>query len=532
MLSVKNLAGQVEGLTDTTGFEHVEEVNGELSLTFSAYRSERNIGYDLLNEESVITYENRDYRIKNMQSYKDYKQVDALSIYFDNADVWHYDIFGGTHTFNEFMDFVLSGTGWTYTNVDITGSAFIPNFGNANVLTLNEALISAFDCEMQVGQGRHLIFAYELGGDNDSQYRYGHNIVALSKSVDTSNLKTYIKGYGLDGLEVSYTSPNAVTFGIRHAEPIHDDNFSVAADLIALIKKDLVDYPETSIELDAVELQDKTLGEKVWLIYEPLNIEFQTRVLSKTTRLPKELSTVVIGTALRKTLSDSLVSQNIEVSDNKKQTRSRIDQTNEMITLEVERVDESIASLVIQADSIELSVSSLNGQVSNNTAQISIQAGQISSKVSQTDYNGNTIASLINQTSTTIDIIASKINLVGAVSVLSDISGSLGSITAGSITGTSIRGGEFILDGGTLDLRLGNILWGTNVPQASYAENAGNANTLNGSYTASSFSLNGHTHSGSEYVKSNSGQVITLGAGASTLNVYLNGSLQGTISYN
>lgn len=85
----------------------------------------------------------------------------------------------------------------------------------------------------------------------------------------------------------------------------------------------------------------------------------------------------------------------------------------------------------------------------------------------------------------------------GAVSILSDISGSLGSITAGYITGTSIRGGQFILDGGTLDLRLGNILWGTNVPQASYAENAGNANTLKGSYTASSFSLNGHDHGSS-----------------------------------
>lgn len=52
--------------------------------------------------------------------------------------------------------------------------------------------------------------------------------------------------------------------------------------------------------------------------------------------------------------------------------------------------------------------------------------------------NGNTIASLINQTSTTITIQASKISLVGAVSVLSDISGNLGTIYAGRIEGATI----------------------------------------------------------------------------------------------
>ena len=136
MLTVKSLTGQVEGLTDTTDFEHVEELNGELSLSFSSFLSSRNAGYHLLQEESIIGHENREYRIKNMQSYKDYKRIDALSTYFDNANVWQYDVFGGTHTFNEFMSFALTGTGWTYTNTDITGSQFIPNFGNNNAVAL------------------------------------------------------------------------------------------------------------------------------------------------------------------------------------------------------------------------------------------------------------------------------------------------------------------------------------------------------------------------------------------------------------
>jgi len=94
-----------------------------------------------------------------------------------------------------------------------------------------------------------------------------------------------------------------------------------------------------------------------------------------------------------RSLSDILTSTKIDVDVNKKQSQSSFEQTNEQISL----------------------------------------------KVSETDYNGNTIASLINQTATTIDIQASKINLVGAVTVLSDITGNLGTITAGTITGTTFK---------------------------------------------------------------------------------------------
>jgi len=82
----------------------------------------------------------------------------------------------------------------------------------------------------------------------------------------------------------------------------------------------------------------------------------------------------------------------------------------------------------------------LAGRLSTAESTITQQADLISQKVSKTDYNGNTIASLINQTATTIKIQASKINLVGAVTVLSDITGNLGDITAGNINGVNISG--------------------------------------------------------------------------------------------
>jgi len=170
-----------------------------------------------------------------------------------------------------------------------------------------------------------------------------------------------------------------------------------------------------TIELDAIELQQKEIGERVWLIYEPLGIEFQTRVLSKTSRIPDIKSSVVIGNTVTRSLSDILTSTKIDIDVNKKQSQSSFEQTNEKFTLEVERVDDSIATLEIEADQIELSVIGIDDRLGTAEGALIVQSNNIALKVSETDYNGNTIASLINQTATVVDIQASKINLVGAV---------------------------------------------------------------------------------------------------------------------
>jgi hypothetical protein len=113
-----------------------------------------------------------------------------------------------------------------------------------------------------------------------------------------------------------------------------------------------------------------------------------------------------------------------------------------------------------------------NVRLSAAEATIVNQGNAITQKVSLTDYNGNTIASMINQTATTIKIQASKINLVGAVTVLSDITGKLGSITAGNIDGVKITGSRFTTSqrGGTADETYELDLYNSNVTsKATYA---------------------------------------------------------------
>lgn len=424
MLSVTNLNGQTEPLNQIQRFEMHEEVIGAFTVSFTSFSIVNNPGHDLLGEETIITVDGYDFRVKQLKEYNNRKDIVAISTFYDNTGKRQEDIYGGTRTLDEFAIFIFAGTEWTYSS-DVVGSALIPNFGEDNVIKLVQAVCTAFECEFKIMPNNHIHFSKEIGPDNDAQYRYGHNVKALSKSVDTTNLRTRIKGYGADGLVITYTSPHAEIFGIIDAEPIHDERFTIPDSLIERVKRDLTDYPKITIELDSIELTDKELGERVWLIYEPMGIEFQTRIMSKKSVIRNGklvTASVVIGNAIPRNLSDILTSQKIEIDENKKETRSKFEQTNERITLEVERIDESIATISIEADEIKLSVSGIDSRLGTAESQISVQAGQISSKVSSTDYNGNMIASLINQTASTITIEASAIDLLGIVQVSNQIS--------------------------------------------------------------------------------------------------------------
>ena len=88
---------------------------------------------------------------------------------------------------------------------------------------------------------KQLYFAKEIGGDNDYQYRYKHNISSIVLQEDTTNLATYIKGFGKDDLTVDYTSPNIDIFGRREEEPVKDERFTDATALLNYIKSKLQD---------------------------------------------------------------------------------------------------------------------------------------------------------------------------------------------------------------------------------------------------------------------------------------------------
>jgi phage minor structural protein len=391
MLVVTNLQGQTEPLPDVSGVEDAEQVNGEFSLSFVCFNTKNNqYAYPLVQEESTVELDGHEFRIKQMTEMRDRKEVHAQHIFFDLVDHYQEGTFGGTHTVDEFFSYALNGTGWTFENVDVTGGAFIPNFGEGNVVALIRQICDAFGCEIKIEPNRHIKIYKQIGEDKDEQFRYKHNIKTLKKSVDTTKLATAIKGYGANGLVVEYHSPNEAIYGTRWAEPIKDDRYTIEESLLERLKQELVDVPEVTIELELSQLGfDVGLGDRVWVIYEPLGIDFQTRVM-EIKRYPfSKRSPVVTLSNKKRVFTDILSETKVDIEQNKKETRSKFEQTNERITMEVERIDDSIASLQIEADNIKISVQSKVGK--------------------------DEVISAINLSPESISISASKINLTGAV---------------------------------------------------------------------------------------------------------------------
>jgi hypothetical protein len=468
-----------------TDFNMEQSVDGTFTVSFSCFKGPNNPGYDVLASESIVTVEGYDFRVKQYSNIAHSKTVMAVSVFYDLTKVQQHDLFSGHHTLQNHIHFALNGTGWTVIiDDDIAQKTnYIRSFGKGNIVSLVKKICKYHDVEYLLLPDKKIHFKKEIGSDYDYQYRYKHNISSVVLNEDTTNLATIIKGYGANGLTVEYRSPNVATFGSLEAEPVKDERFTNRETFLNYIKLQLQDVPELAIESTIPELVEREIGERIWLIYEPLHIEMQTRILQQTKVLRDGkliTQSVVFGNSLPKTAEDVIVDQKKELDDTneeladvkqeltgnmdetKKVFQSKFEKTDDRITLEVTQLNQSIAAIEVKADNISLSVNNritnevaaikvranqiqstvsaqnvsignLNNRIGSAESSITQQSWQISQKVSTTDFNGNRIASLINQTSTTISIQASKINLVGAVRVLSDISGNLGTIHAGNI---------------------------------------------------------------------------------------------------
>ncbi|WPK12595.1 phage tail protein [Lysinibacillus louembei] len=507
MFYVTNLDGsQVEPLINIgSDFKMEQAIDGTLTVSFSCFPSNNNDGYELLQAESMVTIMDYDFRVKQLSHTAQIKTVTAISIFYDHAKTQQHNIFNSSSTLQNYINFALQGTEWEAT-IDRSIANLISDigkFGNDNVVSLITKICKVFQCEYLILPNKRLYFAKQIGGDYDYQYRYKHNVSSVVRKEDTANLTTVMRGYGKDGLEVIYRSPKADIFGELEAEPIHDEQFTNAQAFKEYMASQIQDEPELVIESAIPELTKREIGERVWLIYEPLNIEMQTRILQQIFILQNGqlvTSSIVLGNTTNKSSTDLFVEQQEKLKETKekltetktelkesideakKEFQSKIEQTDNQIKFEVEELEKSIAAIDVKADHINISVNnritdemavinfkadniniSVNNRITNEVAEINARANEInlsvkdleyntnasigimqhniSSKVSQTDYNGNTIASLINQTATDVTIQANRINLNGAVIVNGTISGA-----------TSINVQESIVIGTTLQI--------------------------------------------------------------------------------
>jgi phage minor structural protein len=402
MLVVTSLQGQTEALTDYKSMQRTQRVNEEYSLSFLLPLTERNEhAYPLVQEESYLEYDGQTYIVKELEEksagMKAIKSVKAFHVYLCELDDFLEGVIGGNVTIQEAVSFILQGKNFTFEIPDAFETKTFFNFGNKNRLALMQEIFKIFGCEIEP-HNRHLVFKKQIGQRRDFQFRFKHNIKTISRHVDTTDLKTCIKGYGANGFVVTYRSPMADIYGERWADPITDEEISDEATMIEKLKSNLNDEPNISLKLDAVVLPGEVgLGDEVYTIYEPIGIDIVQRVVEYVDFPEQPKSPQVTIANFREGLSDVFLDVVNNVKEVEKQTsiaRSEIKQTNEQIQLTVTKTEE------------------LDGRLTTAESQITQQANQLSLTVRR-----DSVISAINLSPEQIAISASRINLTGAVTI-------------------------------------------------------------------------------------------------------------------
>ncbi|MGE6894482.1 phage tail protein [Priestia flexa] len=255
------------------------------------------LGYEYIQNKAYLVYENDKYVIENtgefpVGKYKR-KTITAEHTFYQDLKLRNriYTTKTGSFTPKELLEFALQGSGYTLTidTTDLPAKLEVENFGNNNSLALVQDIVDRIEGEFDY-IGNELIVAKQIGRLTDKQIRHEFNVKDPSIEIDTSNLRTYIRGFSQQKEDDSYTyqaeyrSPLADVFGILIADPVYDDRYTSNATLLERLKKDLTDSIDISIRLTAVQLKEMDLsdvrkGDWLWCILDPFDIDVRIRVV-------------------------------------------------------------------------------------------------------------------------------------------------------------------------------------------------------------------------------------------------------------
>lgn len=324
---ITNISGQTELLTDFDNLVRKRRVNGERSLSFIVFETDRNAhSFPLVQEESIVEYDGDKYRIKKLREYikgntfvKDIQLTHH--VFFDIIDDYQYSELSGTLNMTEVLNHVFSVTSWTWVNQGAFTGVEFENFGDGNALELFQIILERYGAEFDITGINQVTINNQTGTTRDVQFRYKHNINTIHKEIDSSNVSTFIKGFGkknADGtyaVTAEYMSPKSIVYGVRHAPPVRDDRYTTHSSLLDHIKKVLIDTPNIMIEIDIVELKEQgipiheyNLGDTIYLIHEELGIDSTVRVMEYTDYPESFKSPSVVLSNFKKTLANTMVS--------------------------------------------------------------------------------------------------------------------------------------------------------------------------------------------------------------------------------
>ncbi|MGQ0478103.1 phage tail protein [Lactiplantibacillus plantarum] len=271
-------------------------VNGGLSLTGEVFA-----GDDVLNGLDYgwwLNFDNEKYVITYKKLSDDTNTIvfDAVQQFFwDFSKVALHSQYTGSHPYTFYLEQLFNGSGYNYKN-DATVPAFEKeNWGYRNKLSLFNDIMDQANVEFEV-HNETVHIAKQIGSDLTSFVRKGINLSDLTEEMKISDFATYAKGYGAfknqqdpsqGRLEVEYRSELANKFGDLEMDPIVDERYTVADNLIAALKKQVDATYTVSMNMNIYDLENAgypnyespKVGDWILAIDEALNFKRKVRII-------------------------------------------------------------------------------------------------------------------------------------------------------------------------------------------------------------------------------------------------------------
>lgn len=217
---------------------------------------------------------------------------------FDKSSV-HEQLNDGSHTFLNYLDFIFADSGYTYT-IDPLLKVYAfekQSFGYKSRLNLFNDVITSSGVEFQVN-GKVVRILEKTGTDLSTVVRKNFNMNELGIEKNIGDFVTYQKGFGAwidendhskGRLVTEYTSPLASVYGKLEAEPLVDERYTQADNMIAALKANVDNSYSISVRLDMEDLTragydytQPTAGDYIMAINETLGFKEKIRIVSFT----------------------------------------------------------------------------------------------------------------------------------------------------------------------------------------------------------------------------------------------------------
>lgn len=198
-----------------------------------------------------------------------------------------------------YLDFIFTGSDYTYT-IDPLLKVYAfekQSFGYKSRLKLFNDVITSSGVEFQVN-GKVVRILEKTGTDLSTVVRKNFNMNELGIEKHIGDFVTYQKGFGAwidendhskGRLVTEYTSPLASVYGKLEAEPLVDERYTQADNMIAALKANVDNSYSISITLDMEDLTragyDYTqprAGDYIMAINETLDFQEKIRIVSFT----------------------------------------------------------------------------------------------------------------------------------------------------------------------------------------------------------------------------------------------------------